>query len=92
LNAQKTGSLIAAIRKEQNRTQQDLANELGVSSAAVSKWERGIGFPDVSLIEPLASSLGICFKMGTGYRISRCISYGTISCIPGDFHSRIIQG
>ena len=59
LNAQKTGSLIAAIRKEQNRTQQDLANELGVSSAAISKWERGIGFPDVSLIEPLATSLGI---------------------------------
>ena len=59
MNVQKTGSLIATIRKEQNRTQQDLANELGVSSAAVSKWERGIGFPDVSLIEPLASSLGI---------------------------------
>lgn len=59
LNAQKTGSLIAAIRKEQNRTQQDLANELGVSSAAISKWERGMGFPDVSLIEPLATSLGI---------------------------------
>ncbi len=59
MNAQKTGSLIAAIRKEQNRTQQDLANESGVSSAAISKWERGIGFPDVSLIEPLATSLGI---------------------------------
>ena len=59
MNAQKTGSLIAAIRKEQNRTQQDLANGLGVSSAAISKWERGIGFPDVSLIEPLATSLGI---------------------------------
>ena len=59
MNAQKTGSLIATVRKEQNRTQQDLANELGVSSAAISKWERGIGFPDVSLIEPLAISLGI---------------------------------
>ena len=44
MNAQKAGRLIAAIRKEQNRTQQDLANELGVSGAAVSKWERGIGF------------------------------------------------
>ena len=59
MNVQKTGSLIATIRKEQNRTQQDLANELGVSSAAVSKWERGIGFPEVSLSEPLAASLGI---------------------------------
>lgn len=59
MDVQKTGSLIAAVRKEQNRTQKDLANDLGVSSAAVSKWERGIGFPDVSLIEPLAVSLGI---------------------------------
>lgn len=59
LNTQKTGSLIAAIRKEQNRTQRDLANELGVSSAAISKWERGVGFPDVPLVEPLAESLGI---------------------------------
>ena len=59
MNAQKTGNLIATIRKEQKRTQQDLANELGVSSAAISKWERGMGFPDVSLIVPLATSLGI---------------------------------
>ena len=42
MNAQKTGSLINIIRKEQSRTQQDLTNELGVSSAAVSKWERGV--------------------------------------------------
>ena len=42
MNAQKTGSLIAAIRKEKNSTQQDLANELGVSSAAISKWETGV--------------------------------------------------
>ena len=53
LNTQKTGILIAAIRKEQNRTQRDLANELGVSSAAISKWERGVGFPDVSTIAEL---------------------------------------
>lgn len=59
MNAQKTGNLIASIRRKQHRTQQDLANELGVSNAAVSKWERGIGFPDVSLIEPLAEVLGI---------------------------------
>jgi len=74
LNAQKTGSLIAAIRKEQNRTQQDLADELGVTSAAVSKWERGIGFPDVSLIEPLATSLGITLaELFKGERIENSI-------------------
>lgn len=71
LNPQKTGSLIATIRKQQNRTQQDLANELGVSSAAVSKWERGIGFPDVSLVEPLATSLGIMIaELFKGERIN----------------------
>lgn len=59
LNDQKTWNLIASIRKEQNRTQQDLANELGVSSAAVSKCERSIGFSDMSFIEPLAASLEI---------------------------------
>lgn len=74
MNAQKTGSLIAAIRKEQNRTQQDLADELGVTSAAVSKWERGIGFPDVSLIEPLATSLGITLaELFKGERIENSI-------------------
>lgn len=71
LNPQKTGSLIATIRKQQNRTQQDLANELGVSSAAVSKWERGIGFPDVSLVEPLATSLEITIaELFKGERIN----------------------
>lgn len=59
METRKTGNLIATIRKEQGRTQQDLANELGVSSAAISKWERGLGFPDASLIESLASSLNI---------------------------------
>lgn len=74
MNAQKTGSLIASIRKEQNRTQQDLANQLGVSSAAISKWERGIGFPDVSLIEPLAASLGITIaELFKGERIENII-------------------
>ena len=75
LNTQKTGRLIAAIRKEQNRTQQDLANELGVSSAAVSKWERGIGFPDISLMEPLAASLGITIaELFKGERIENSVN------------------
>lgn len=79
LNTQKTGNLIASIRKEQNRTQQDLANELGVSSAAISKWERGIGFPDVSLIEPLATSLGITIaELFKGERIENTNEYETL--------------
>ena len=74
MNTQKTGSLIASIRKEQNLTQQDLAAKLGVSSSAISKWERGIGFPDVSLIEPLAIALDITItELFKGERIENTI-------------------
>lgn len=55
----KTGALIAAARKEKNLTQKELAAALHVSDRAVSKWERGAGFPDVSLLEPLADALNL---------------------------------
>ena len=55
----KTGALIAAARKERNMTQRELAAALHVSDRAVSKWERGAGFPDISLLEPLADALGL---------------------------------
>lgn len=53
------GLLIAQIRKEKGYTQKDLAEKIGVSNATVSKWETGKGFPDISLLEPLAISLNI---------------------------------
>ncbi|MGE4276512.1 MAG: helix-turn-helix domain-containing protein [Lawsonibacter sp.] len=59
MNAQKTGSLISACRKEKGLTQKQLAEQLHVSDRTVSKWERGAGFPDISLLEPLADALGI---------------------------------
>ncbi len=55
----KTGLLIAQIRKEKGYTQKDLAGKIGVSNATVSKWETEKGFPDISLLEPLAISLNI---------------------------------
>lgn len=55
----KTGLLIAQVRKEKGYTQKDLAEKIGVSNATVSKWETGKGFPDISLLEPLAISLNI---------------------------------
>lgn len=42
MDAKKTGSLIADLRKQSNKTQKELANELHISSATVSKWERGV--------------------------------------------------
>lgn len=55
----KTGALIAQARKEQNMTQKELAERIHVSDRAVSKWERGAGFPDVTLLEPLAAALNL---------------------------------
>lgn len=53
------GSLICRLRKEQQLTQRQLAERLCVSDKAVSKWERGLGCPDVSLLPGLARLLGI---------------------------------
>ncbi len=55
----KTGALIASLRKEMNMTQRMLAEKLHVSEQAVSKWERGVGAPDISLISTLAKHLGV---------------------------------
>ena len=59
MNNEKTGALIAQIRKEIGLTQKQLADKIGVSNATVSKWETAKGFPDISLLEPLAGALGI---------------------------------
>lgn len=59
MNNEKTGMLIAQIRKEKGLTQKQLADRIGVSNATISKWETAKGFPDISLIEPLAEALDI---------------------------------
>ncbi|MGN1134758.1 MAG: helix-turn-helix domain-containing protein [Oscillospiraceae bacterium] len=55
----KTGEIIRAMRLQKNMTQIALAEKLGVSDKAVSKWERGCGAPDVSILPLLAAELGI---------------------------------
>ena len=54
-----TGTTIKILREKKGLTQADLANQLGVSSKAVSKWETAKGLPDISLIEPLAQALSV---------------------------------
>ncbi len=54
-----TGAVIKKLRESKNLTQEELAEKLFVSGKAVSKWETGSGFPDISLLEPLAKALGI---------------------------------
>lgn len=53
------GAFIARCRKDKNLTQLQLADMLGVTSQAISKWENGRGMPDVSLLQPLCDILGI---------------------------------
>lgn len=59
MDYEKIGSFIAAKRKEKGMTQKDLAELLGVSDRAVSKWERAKSFPDVSLLKPLCQAFDI---------------------------------
>lgn len=59
MDAKIFGAFIAECRKGKNMTQTDLAIKLNVTDKAVSRWERGIGFPDINTIEPLASALEI---------------------------------
>ncbi|MGE4353993.1 MAG: helix-turn-helix domain-containing protein [Oscillospiraceae bacterium] len=59
MDVQKTGILISEVRKEKGLTQKQLAEQLHVSDRTISKWERGAGFPDISLLEPLANALDV---------------------------------
>lgn len=59
MDNQKTGRLIAARRTELGLTQKQLGDRLSLSDRTISRWERGIGFPDISLLEPLADELGL---------------------------------
>ena len=54
-----TGATIKKLREAKGITQAQLADKIGVSSKAVSKWETAKGLPDITLIEPLCSALGV---------------------------------
>ena len=57
VDAYVTGAAIRLLREAKGITQSGLASEIGVTDRAVSKWETGKGFPDISLLEPLACAL-----------------------------------
>lgn len=59
MDKEQFGRLIGQLRREKNFTQKQLAEQLYVSDKAVSKWERGLSMPDVSLLLPLAETLGV---------------------------------
>ena len=64
MDCKKSGALIRRLRLGKDMTQSALAEKHGVIVQAVSKWERGVGYPDVSLINDLSSILGVDAKGG----------------------------
>ena len=59
MNQENIGKLIAKQRKKLNMTQSELGKKLGVTDKSVSKWERGVNVPDISIIVPLCNILNI---------------------------------
>lgn len=59
MDVEKTGRFISERRKAINLTQKELADKLHITDKAVSKWERGLSFPDISVLIPLAETLNI---------------------------------
>ena len=62
MDSQKTGRLIAALRREKGLTQKQLAESMHLSDRTVSKWERGAGCPDLSLLPKLSGLLGVAIE------------------------------
>ncbi len=59
MDNEKIGRLIFSLRKEKDLTQKQLAELMNISDKAVSKWERGLGCPDVSLLPELSNIFGV---------------------------------
>lgn len=68
MESKQFGEVILELRKKNNLTQQELANQLNITDKAVSKWERGLSYPDITSISKLASILGV----DSSYLIDLC--------------------
>ena len=71
MNQERIGSFISRLRREQNITQKELANKIGVSDKTISKWETGKSVPDITYIESVCTALGITMnELISGERLS----------------------
>lgn len=59
MDKDKFGAFVAQLRKQQGMTQRELAQKVYISDKAVSKWERGLSMPDITLLIPLSQALGV---------------------------------
>ena len=71
MNPYVTGNVIKELREKCQLTQTELAERIGVSDKTVSKWETAKGYPDISLLEPIAKALGVSMtELVTGNAVS----------------------
>lgn len=72
MDQEKIGKFIAEFRKKKKMTQQELADKLGITDKAISKWENGRCMPDISILEALTEELGITInELIKGERIKK---------------------
>ena len=97
MEQEKIGKFIATLRKEKGLTQQELAEKLGITKNAVSKWERGLGLMDMSLLKPLSEILDVSVtEILNGERFSTYViegekNSGTI-CLNGAAARKVQKG
>ena len=84
------GQIIKKLRKDRGFTQEELAERLGVTYQAVSKWENDIGMPDISLIVPLASVFDISTDVLFG--MDRTTEYEDVNRIVSDADNVKVYG
>ena len=85
MEAEKFGAFLQARRKELGMTQADLAEKLYVTAKAVSRWERGVGFPDIKLLQPLADALEVSIvELMHGEKIEKELSREEASTLVTD--------
>ncbi len=74
MDAEKIGKFICKLRTDKNLTQSQLAERIQVTNKAISRWERGVGFPDISLLEPLSNELDISIlELLKGEYLNKCV-------------------
>ena len=75
----KVGEKIKELRQRKGRTQEALANELGVTAQAVSRWEKGICYPDMEVIPSIANYFGVSIDELFGYDNERSIKIDALA-------------
>jgi len=90
MDAEQFGGFIQSCRRELGLTQAELAEKLHVTDKAISRWERGVGFPDIKLLEPLAEALGVTLiELMQSRRIEEPLTKDAASALAAETVSRI---